>query len=125
MDYGVLGFPQSSRIQMGMFIVVIMALFFSCIWGMHTAEVEIVFPFTDQGETDPNQYRELCVSPGNPNTSSLMLFSWYFGDGFTVEWMSIFCGKDSDSNLWLTRKADLSVLFAKSFFFFLCLLVIR
>lgn len=78
----------------------------------------------DQGETDPNQYRELCVSPGNPNTSSLMLFSWDFGDGFTVEWMSIFCGKDSDSNLWLTRKADLSVLFAKSFFF-LCLLVIR
>lgn len=47
MDYGVLGFPQSSRIQMGMFIVVIMALFFSCIWGMRTAEVEIVFPFTD------------------------------------------------------------------------------
>lgn len=31
----------------------------------------------DQGETDPNQCKELCVSPGNPNTSSLMLFFFF------------------------------------------------
>lgn len=39
----------------------------------------------DQEETNPNRCRELCVSPGNPNTLSLILFSWDFGDGFTVE----------------------------------------
>lgn len=32
--------------------------------------------------------------------------------------MSIFCFKDRDSNLWLTRRVDLSLeLFAKYFFF--------
>lgn len=56
--------------------------------------------------------------------SNLMRLSWDFWAGSLGKEMSIFClFKDRDSNLWLMRRVDLSlVLFAKHFF--LCLPVI-
>lgn len=51
--------------------------------------------------------RELCVSPGNPNTFSLLLLSWALQDGFTGEEMNTFLsvGRNSEPTLWLTRRA--------------------